>query len=270
MDVFLIRTTTSLLASSEGAAQAGEHAGPHMLSWVALFVYVGLVLAILFGFLAYAKKGLQTRVFKNPITQATEQVYLFIEQMCVGTIGPHGRKYIPYIMTLWLVIFVGNMVALFMPAAPTADLSFNLGLALVSIMYVQYEGMRSNGVLGHFRHFAGPKLGIALILISGIIFVIEIISELMKNVSLSLRLFGNIEGGHQAVEAMNHLGEGIMIGPLPFPIPFGFFLLPIKLLTVVVQAMIFTLLTCVYLSLVTHHEEEHDGHSHGAEVSAAH
>lgn len=270
MDAFLIRTTTGLLAASEEGAHAGGHAGPHMLSWVALFVYVGLVLVILFGLLAYAKKGLNEKVFHNPITQATEQVFLFIEQMCVGTIGANGRRYVPYIATLWFVIFVGNMVALFMPAAPTADLSFNLGLALVSIMYVQYEGMRSNGVFGHFRHFAGPKLGIALILISGIIFVIEIISELMKNVSLSLRLFGNIEGGHQAVEAMNHLGEGIMIGPIPYPIPFGFFLLPIKLLTVVVQAMIFTLLTCVYLSLVTHHEDDHEaeGHAHGAEVTA--
>ncbi len=219
--------------------------------YLGLAVYVVLVLAIIFGTMAYAKKDLSGRVFKNPITQAFEQLYLFIENMCVGAIGSHGRKYIPMIMTLWMLIFVGNVLALFFPFAPTADLSFNLGMALVSIAYVQYEGMKSNGVLGHFSHFAGPKLGLALIPITGMIFVVEIISELMKNVSLSLRLFGNIHGGHMAVEAMNKLGEG-------FYIPFGFFLLPIKLLTCVVQAMVFTLLTCVYISLVTHHEEGHD------------
>ena len=177
--------------------------------------------------------------------------------MCVGIIGPHGRKYMPMILTFWLVIFVGNLVALFMPTSPTADLSFNLAMALISIGYVQFEGMRANGVLGHLSHFAGPKLGIALVPISLMIFVIEVISELMKNVSLSLRLFGNISGGHQAVLAMDKLGGGW--------IPVGAFLMPIKLLTCIVQALIFSLLTCVYISLVTHHE--HEGDHHKAEAA---
>ncbi len=229
----------SVLAAAEG----GEP------SFAGLAIYLLLVLAVIFGLMVYAKKDLGSRVFKNPITQAFEQLYLFIENMCVGTIGPHGRKYVTIIMTLWMVIFTGNVLALFMPFSPTADLSFNLGMALISVFYVQYEGMKANGVLGHFKHFAGPKLGLALIPITGMIFIVEIISELMKNVSLSLRLFGNIHGGHMAVQAMNELGKGVYI-------PFGDFLLPIKLLTCVVQAMVFTLLTCVYISLVTHHSDD--------------
>ncbi|MEQ1932427.1 MAG: F0F1 ATP synthase subunit A, partial [Fimbriimonadaceae bacterium] len=137
----------------------------------------------------------------------------------------------------------------------------------ISIGYVQYEGMRANGVIGHFTHFAGPKLSGILILITPIIFSIEIVSEVMKNVSLSLRLFGNIHGGHEAVTAMNKLAE-------PY-IPIGAFLLPIKLLTCLVQAMVFTLLTCVYLSLVTAHHDDHgDDHAagpdHGGTPAAAH
>ncbi|RYG43369.1 hypothetical protein EON79_17095, partial [bacterium] len=100
-----------------------------------------------------------------------------------------------------------------------------------------------------------------LVLISVMIFVIEMISEVMKNVSLSLRLYGNIDGGHQAVEKMNDLGLSLIHLPIPgdytIGIPFGAFLLPIKLLTCVVQALIFTLLTCVYISLVTHDDHEH-------------
>jgi F-type H+-transporting ATPase subunit a len=214
------------------------------------WIYVALVLAIIFGLLSYAKKGFKDRVFKNPITSAFEQLYLFIENMTVGVIGAHGRKYITFVITLWMVIFVGNALSLFMPFSPTADLSFNLGMALISVGYVQYEGIRSNGVVKHFSHFAGPKLGIGYIAITLMIFIIEIISELMKNISLSLRLYGNIHGGHLAVESMNKLGESVYI-------PVGAFLLPIKLLTVIVQAMIFTILTCVYISLVTHHDEEH-------------
>ena len=245
VDIFRI---TNTLFAAEEAVEPG---------FLGLFVYVALVLVVLFGLMSIAKKGLNQRVFLNPWTQKFEQLYLFIENMVVGAIGPHGRKYIPMIMTLWMMIFLGNVVALFMPFSPTADLSFNLGMALIAVFYVQYEGIRQNGVIGHFSHFAGPKLGIALIPITGMIFVVEIISELMKNVSLSLRLYGNIHGGHMAVEAMNQLGKG-------FYVPIGAFLLPIKLLTCVVQAMVFTLLTCVYISLVTHapHAEGEEAHAH--------
>lgn len=241
---------------SAGARNFLAVAGAEPGYWGLIF-YLALTLLVLFALIAYAKKGLKERVFKNPITQASEQFYLFVENMCVGTIGPHGRKYIPVIGTFWLVIFVANSIALFFPSAPTADLGFNLGMALISIAYVQYEGIKTNGLLGHLGHFSGPRLTGVLVVVSGMIFLIEIISEIMKNVSLSLRLFGNINGGHQAVEAMNKLGEGAYI-------PLGGFLLLIKLLTVIVQALIFTLLTCVYLSLVTHHSEGGGSHSTAA------
>ena len=152
-------------------------------------------------------------------------------------------------MTFWLVIFVGNMLALFMATSPTADISFNFGMALIAVTYSQWEGIKMNGLWGHIKHFAGPKLGGVLIVITPLIFTIEIVSEVMKNISLPLRLMGNIDGGHQAAEALNTLTANSYIAS-------GAFLLPIKLLTVIVQALIFCLLTCVYLALVTHHEEE--------------
>jgi F-type H+-transporting ATPase subunit a len=169
-------------------------------------------------------------------------------------------------MVFWLTIFVGNLVALLIHSSPTSDLSFNLGMALVAVGYVQFEGMKANGVVGHFRHFAGPKLPLAMIPITLMIFIIEIISETMKNVSLSLRLYGNIYGGGEAVKAMNNLGPQY---GMPW-LNFGDFLFPIKLLTCVVQALIFCLLFAVYLSLVTHHEDEHDEeHDHSAHGDTA-
>lgn len=247
-----------LLAAEEAghAAEAGE-AAAHGLSFAGLMVYLGITFAIIIGFLFVAKSGFNSRFFQKPATKLLEQLYVFIEGLCINIIGPHGRKYMPMLMTLWLAIFTGNIVALILHAGPTADLSFNLGMALIAVGYVQYEGMRSNGVLGHFSHFAGPKLPIAMALfITPMIFIIEIISETMKNVSLSLRLYGNIHGGHEAVVAMNKLGEKVLI-------PLGDFLMPIKLLTCVVQALIFCLLFAVYLSLVTHHHDEGHDHGHG-------
>jgi len=244
--------------------QGSEPEGP---GYFGLVFYVGLTLLLIAIAIWQVRKGLGERVFKNPITQAGEQMYLFIESMCLNIIGERGRKYIPFIGTLWMVIFVGNTVSLFFAAAPTADLSFNLAMALIAVSYVQYEGIKGHadhlrhmgvgafsawfiGFFRHLRHFGGPKMsGIVGLLMPFVLFPIELISELMKNVSLSLRLFGNMHGGHAAVEALNKVGE-------PIYLPIGGFLLIVKLLTVVVQALVFTLLTCVYISLVTHHEEE--------------
>lgn len=248
-------------------AAAAEEGGTHGASFWGLFIYFGLVLAIVVGALALAKKSFGERVFKTRPAQLVEQVYLFVENLCINTIGPHGRKYVPMIMTFWLIIFVSNFIGLFMAATPTADLGFNLGMALIAVGYVQWEGIKAHGLFGHLRHFAGPKLGLAFIPITLLLFCIELISEVMKNVSLSLRLFGNIDGGHQAVETLNALGTHI--GGLEWlNIPIGAFLIPIKLLTVVVQALIFCLLTCVYLGMVTGGGHD-DDHAHG-EAAHAH
>lgn len=230
------------------AAEGGETA----VSIWGLFLYVVAVFAVIYWFVVGARKGLSKRTFTTHRANWAEQLYLFIENMCVSAIGPHGRKYIPMITTFWMIIFVGNVISLFFPFAPTASLGFNLGMALVSIGYVQWEGIKANGLVGHLSHFAGPKLGLAFIPLSILLFVIELVSELMKNVSLSLRIFANIHGGHEAVANMNKVGEGIYV-------PFGSFLLPLKILTCIIQAMIFCLLTCVYIGLVTSHHDDAEG-----------
>ena len=103
-----------------------------------------------------------------------------------------------------------------------------------------------------------------MVLISGMIFIIELLSEILKNLSLSLRLYGNIFGGHEAAEAISNLaGQALHLTWFPA----GTLLVPIKLLACVVQAMIFSLLTCVYISLVSHHDHDED---HGLEAAEAH
>jgi F-type H+-transporting ATPase subunit a len=239
------QTLSFFIASAEG----GEHKEV-AVGFKGTFIYLAIVLAVVFVLMGIARDGFSPRVFKGFVAGCAEQLYLFLENLALGTIGSHGKKYIPVLATFWLLIFFGNVVAVLMGTSPTAILSFNLGMAITTIAYVQVEGVKSNGLFGHLTHFAGPKIGVWLIPVTLMIFVVEIISEMMKNLSLSLRLFGNISGGHKAVEAVNQLG-------INYFVPVGEFMLPIKLLTCVVQAMIFALLTCVYLGAVTHHDEEH-------------
>lgn len=271
MEILLHRSLP--IAAAEGPSYAG------------LVFYVALVLLVIGIVVVQAKKGLKERVFKNKFTQHAEQMYLFVDSLCVNIIGSHGRKYIPFIGTLWLFIFVSNSVALFFPTAPTADFSFNLAIALIAVFYVQFEGIKGHadhlrhegkdpfsawigGFFRHMRHFAGPTMGrngiieVAVAIVMPILlFPIELVSELMKNVSLSLRLFGNIHGGHVAVESLNHLWAPFAMNGSDVYMPLGGLLILVKLLTVIVQALVFCLLTCVYIGLVTHHEEPHGEHA---------
>lgn len=265
----MIHLSHGLLAAASGEEGGGGH---KLTSIEGMFVYFAITVAIILFLCVQMKKGIGPRVFTTRLARYAEHAYLFVEKLCVGIIGPHGKKYMPMMCTFWLVIFFANLIALVSPYSVTADLGFNLGLALVAIGYVQYEGIRANGFFGHISHFAGPKLTGPMVIISGMIFVIELLSETMKNVSLSLRLFGNIEGGHLVTDALNNEVGGkflIPLGNLALGFPFGTLLLPIKLMTCLVQAMIFTLLTCVYLSLVTAHHDDH-GHDHAGEPAPAH
>lgn len=170
-----------------------------------------------------------------------------------GVIGPGGEKHAPLVGTLFLFIYLSNvwgLIPLF--HSPTANLSTTLALGLIVFFYVQYCGIRARGLKGYLAHFWGP------IPLAGIIlFPIELISEMVKPFTLAMRLFGNIFGEDTVIIVLATLGA-TMIAKLPF-IPVQFPVLVLALLTTFVQALVFTLLTCIYLALQTHHEE----HSHG-------
>lgn len=170
-------------------------------------------------------------------------------------LGPHGERNIPLAITLFLFILLSNIIGQ-LPSSlgfksPTANLSTTVGLGLMVIIYVQYLGIRSNGFWGYLKHFAGPILFMAPIM-----FVIELVSEIAKPFSLGFRLFGNI----YAEDVMNDLAAkgGAHIW-LPTQLPVYL----LQLFTDTVQAVIFALLTCAYISLMSSaHEEEGDGHGH--------
>jgi len=235
-------------------AEAEAH---HDVGW-GIFVYLGIILAVVFILLTIATKNLTNRVQKHWLSQMAEQYYLFIENLCVSVIGDHGRKYVPFVGTLWLIIFFCNLLGLVLPHTPSADWSITLGLALVVFCYVQYEGIRANGVFGHIGHFAGPKMAGFLLVITPVIFSIELVSELIKILSLSVRLYGNIFAGHTAKGALDSMIPS-------FPV-LGALIFPLEFLVAIIQAFVFVMLTCLYLSMVTAHGEDHDeGHGHANE-----
>lgn len=258
------------------AANLLAEGGEVHLGW-GMFAYSAVVFAVIAVFVVLMRRGLKDRVFKNPVTQMAEQAYLFVEGLCVGVIGAHGKKYVPMMLTLWLIIFTSNVVGLLLPHTPTADWSLNLGLAIVVVAYVQFEGMKvhfvhdvdkgANPIVAavasffkHLRHFAGPKMHWSLLPITLLLFFIEIISELLRILTLSLRLYGNIHGGHQVRDSLDHIVHPIAVGGGQIPVALGILVLPLEFLVCIIQAMVFTILSCVYLALVTQHHDDDETH----------
>ena len=139
--------------------------------------------------------------------------------------------------------------------APNADLNMTLAMALLTFTVVQVAGVGAHGILGRVKHMADPWW----------IFPLELIQEFARIVSLSFRLFGNIFAGEVLLAVMYALANAIKIAVVPLAIPVIFLFLEVLFGTI--QALVFALLTLIYITLATsggHGDEAHEAHdAHG-------
>ena len=182
-----------------------------------------------------------------------------LSNMVVSILGEQGRKFVPFIGTLFIYIFCMNLLGL-IPGmfSSTSKLNTTLALALCVFLYVQYTGIRNFGIFGYVYHLAGSPKSVVEWCLVPLNLPLHIIGELAKPVSLSLRLFGNISGEDMLLAIFAGLGVTILsfipghyVG-LPLHLPFIF----LAMLTSFVQALVFALLATIYFSLMSHHEEE--------------
>ncbi len=140
--------------------------------------------------------------------------------------------------------------------APNADLNMTLAMALLTFTVVQVAGISAHGVVGRLKHMADPPF----------LFPIELISELSRIISLSARLFGNIFAGEVLLAVMYAMAAAVRIAIVPLAIPVIFLFL--ELLFGAIQALVFALLTLIYVTLASaggHGEEAHEAHVEGAD-----
>jgi len=176
--------------------------------------------------------------------------------MMSGIMGPKAaRQFLPLIGSLAFFILVSNLLGLvpgFLPATDSSNT--NVGMALIVFFATHYYGAKINGA-AHFKHLLGPVWWLAPLML-----IIELISHIARPISLTLRLAGNMIGDHKVL--------GIFLGLVPLIVPMPVMVL--GLLVCVVQAMVFCLLSVVYIGMAIeehHHEEghghkDHDGHGH--------
>ncbi len=188
-----------------------------------------IAMLLLFGLIYWLTRGLSDK--PQTKKQALLEILIeFFHGLLEPNLGKKGRKYLPLVGTLFLFILTMNLLW-FIPGLmpPTTDLSTTAGLALTTIITVQVIGILTNGFKGYLHHFAQPFAALA---------PLNVLEELVKPASLSLRLFGNMFGEKVAVTVL------LILVPLFVPVP----VMLLGVLMGVVQAFVFTLLTVVYLT----------------------
>lgn len=230
-----------------------------------------LVIAFLIIFFAgaYSKLSKDPRAGQRVSKRAmfAEVVVLFFEDFFAQIFGKKDvRRHLPFVGTLFIYILVCNNLGLvFMGKAPTANLSFNFGMAILVFLYVHGSAIRKSPA-GYLAHYPGAlpsvkelgmgPMGAGLIGFMGLLFVIiHIMEAFIQPVSLSLRLFGNLLGK----DVLLGVFGGQLITGVPLHTPFLF----LGLLLGSVQALIFSLLSAVYITLWQPHEHHHEEHGHG-------
>jgi F-type H+-transporting ATPase subunit a len=183
-----------------------------------------------------------------------EQIRGLLDQV----IGPYGRRYVPVIGSFAVFILIGNLMGQ-IPGlgAPTESINVTGALGLTSFVYFISSGFRQQG-LRYFKHITGGLSGPLLFAMGWLIFVVEIVSNSVRPVTLSLRLFVNMYADQKIAGAF--LGLVAPIVPI-FTIVLGLFVS-------FVQTFIFIMLSMVYLSETVPHEE-HDVEEHGHAQEAA-
>ena len=187
-----------------------------------------------------------------------EFVYEFLSDFGLGLAGPTARPYIPIFLGAFLLVLFDNWIGLVPPVgkvdflrAPSSDVNVTIGMALVSFLIFHVEGFRHLGVRGYLGKFFPVyefRNGIGAGIIAMFVGIIELMLEFVKPVTLSMRLFGNIYGGEVALGVITSLTVAI------FPIA----LLLLDGMLNAIQALIFSVLTLVFITLAieSHHEEE--------------
>lgn len=226
----------------------------------ALWMFIAVGVACFFMFMATRT----TRLVPGRTQAAGEALYEFVADMLRDSAGPEGMKFFPYIFTLFFFILLCNFLGLipslpFLPEefhtfTPTSHIIVTFALAMLTISIVVGYGLYKNGA--KFLRLFAPS-GIPILLMP-LMIVIEIISFLSRPVSLAIRLCANMFAGHFILKlfagfAVSMVAAGSFTGVLSIlPLAGNVAVFFYELLVAFLQAYIFAILSCIYLSDAIH------------------
>lgn len=240
--------------------QIGEEDAPRWMQ--ILYRFQDIVYALAVAGLIILVVRIGTRKMALIPGPAQNLVEFFIDgfyNFIAGILGPvEAKRYVPFLGTLFLYIWWMNLFGLFpLMKSPTSALSTTAALGISVFIYVQYTAVRRLGLLKYLHHLAGEPVDIIGWCLVPLMFPLHVIGELAKPVSLSLRLFGNIFGEDILIGVFAGLGIAMlafMKSPVGIPLHLPFILLALLMSTI--QALVFTLLSTIYIMQVLPHGHE--------------
>ena len=216
------------------------------LSYTTSSLWMTITVVCVTAFLTLSMRG--GRLVPGRWQSMAEMSYEFIANMIRENVGAEGRKYFPFIFTLFMFILVGNLVGM-IPFAYTFTSQIIVTFAMTATIFI---GVTVIGLVRHGLHFfslfvpSGTPLILAPLLIP-----IEVISYFVRPVSLSVRLFANMMAGHTMMKVFG--GFTVLLGVLGVaPIILLVALTGFEIMVAVLQAYVFTVLTCLYLNDAIH------------------
>jgi F-type H+-transporting ATPase subunit a len=236
----------------------------HPFTWLGTLVglhgaweHVGaavLVTGLLLLFATRVRSGLantETAIMPDEGVTARSVGEAFVEAIigiARSAIPEHPERYVPLLATFFAFILLSNLLGLVPGFSPPTS-SFNITFALGCVSFGAYHayGVRAQGAGTYLKHFLGPVLFIAPLML-----VIEIFSHGFRPVSLGVRLYANMFADHTVIEIFTDLTKVLI--PIAF-YALGFFVC-------IVQSFVFTMLSAIYISGAVSHEHGHEEHGH--------
>ena len=211
----------------------------------ALLMTLALVIATLFITLGMRHRAMVPGRWQS----MTELAYEFVANLLRDTVGHEGRRYFPFVFTLFMFVLFGNFLGLIPYSFTyTSHIAVTFTMAILIFIGVTILGFVKHGL--HFLAFFVPP-GVSIVLWP-LMIPIEIISYLSRPISLSVRLFANLTAGHTMLKVFAGfvISLGIVGGFLP--LAFVVALSGLEFLIAFLQAYVFTILTCFYIKDALH------------------
>jgi len=251
------------------AAHAGERPEPEsVLHLGPVPIPVNSLFSIFYAILIVwvIRKALRNASIERPgkLQNAVEMILGGLRNFFLDILGKENERYVPFVGTLWLFILVNNLAGI-VPGlkAPSSSIKFTFGLGICTFCYVHYNALRENGFKGYLFHLLGSPTDMVTWVLCPLFFFLEVLGELIKPISLSLRLFGNIFGEDKLLAIFLGLGMMIVAGIFgtAHPIvglPLQVIFYPLVILTSTIQATVFSLLAAIYIVLLLPHKHDHE------------
>lgn len=229
----------------------------YLHQWENIFfsMLVAVSLSFLFTF-GTRKKELIPSGLQNFL----ETVVGLLRSLIIEVLGPEGDKYLPFLGTLFIYILSMNLLGIVpLMKSPSSNLNITIALSLCVFALVQYLNIKNMGFFGFMYHLAGSPKGFMGWALVPLMFPLELITQFSRPLTLSLRLFGNILGDDIFIGMFVLFGVSMLAqwgSPIGFPLQVPFMFLAI--FTGTMQALVFTLLSTVYILLsMPGSDEEH-------------